>query len=150
MARIIHGDAKKTEPAEHRRLYRVFRDMHQRCSNTKNRRFHRYGGRGVRVCGAWSDYRVFKAWALANGYSQVLQIDRVDNDGGYCPENCRWVTQKENLKNRDLSAVGGHCRKLDQGKAALIRSGGSPRILAKELGVSESLIYKVRRGERWV
>lgn len=146
---LKHGSAQKKNPSPCARLYRIFLSMHQRCSNPKNGRFHRYGGRGIKICFEWKRYVAFKTWALANEYAQNLQIDRIDNDGNYCPENCRWVTQKENLKNRDLSAVGAHCRKLDREKVARIRRGESPRILAKELGVSESLIYKVKRGERW-
>ncbi len=146
---LKHGDAKKKNPSEHRKIYAVFRSMHQRCSNPKSTRFSRYGGRGVRVCPAWSDYQVFKSWALSNGYAQELQIDRIDNDGWYSPENCRWVTKRENLANRNLSAVGEHCRKLDKEKVKRIRREENVQLLAEEFGVSESLIYKVKRGERW-
>ena len=146
---INHGDARKKSVSEYRKLYRAFVGIHQRCSNAKSTRFSRYGGRGICVCDEWSIYAVFKEWAIKNGWAEGLQIDRIDNDGNYCPENCRWTTREENLKNRDLSRVGMHARKLDPDKVAKIRSGVCARELAKDFGVSESLIYMVMRGDRW-
>lgn len=146
---IKHGDAKKVNKSEHTKLYTTFMSMHQRCTNPKSCRFSRYGGRGIVVCESWGDYENFKQWALSSGYDDGLQIDRIDNDGNYCPSNCRWVTLRENLKNRDLSAVGAHARKLNSEVVEKIRSGGRASYWAEILGVSESLVYKVKRGERW-
>lgn len=77
------------------RVYRIWNGMKQRCNNTNNDHYNDYGGRGIRICDEWlNDYEIFKQWALSNGYSDELSIDRIDNDKGYCPDNCRWTTSK--------------------------------------------------------
>ena len=62
--------------------------------------YERYGGRGISVCAEWHKAENFIKWALENGYKKWLQIDRIDNNGNYCPDNCRWVTAKQNSRNR--------------------------------------------------
>lgn len=72
----------------------------ERCYNKKSKSFHRYGGRGITVCDEWlHSSEAFKSWALAAGYKPGLEIDRIDNDKGYSPENCRWVTKTQNARN---------------------------------------------------
>lgn len=84
----------------HHPLYQVYRDMLQRCYNPKNQRYARYGGRGITVCAEWrADCVEFFNWAMANGYQRGLSIDRIDNDQGYGPENCRWATAAEQQHN---------------------------------------------------
>ena len=74
--------------------------MKARCENAKRGKYKDYGERGIKVCEEWQNASVFVLWALENGYADGLQIDRIDNNGDYCPENCRWVTPKENSRNR--------------------------------------------------
>lgn len=75
--------------------------MKQRCRDTTHVHYHNYGGRGIKVCNEWlNDYSAFRDWALANGYQEKLTLDRIDNDGDYCPENCRWQTIKQQSNNR--------------------------------------------------
>lgn len=81
------------------RLHRIWVKMRERCSNPKHEAYHRYGGRGLGVCERWNDYENFHADMLPT-YRAHLQIDRIDNSRGYSPENCRWVTSKENNNNR--------------------------------------------------
>lgn len=90
------------------RLHYIWSGMRQRCLNPKNDKFQHYGGRGISVCEAWSDFDSFRAWALANGYQDSLSIDRIDNDGNYEPGNCRWVTHTIQTRNRSISHLLTH------------------------------------------
>lgn len=96
---------------EHKDLFNVYGTMKNRCLNPKRDNFERYGGRGISICDEWlNNAESFVRWALTNGYEKGLQLDRIDNDGDYCPENCRWVTPKENCrntrKNKRLTLLG--------------------------------------------
>ncbi len=83
------------------RLYRIWRQMIARTSNPKHISFPNYGGRGIKVCQKWQDDFVkFESWAAANGYADNLSIDRIENDQGYSPDNCKWATAKEQAANR--------------------------------------------------
>ena len=82
------------------RIYRIFRSMHNRCETPSCTVYRYYGGRGITVCSEWDDFTSFYQWAISNGYADNLSIDRIDNDKGYFPENCRWATQKEQIRNR--------------------------------------------------
>lgn len=75
--------------------------MKNRCSNPKHPHFNDYGGRGIDVCDEWKhDSKAFCDWAMANGYADDLTIDRIDVNSDYCPDNCRWITMKEQHANR--------------------------------------------------
>lgn len=85
--------------------------MKQRCTNPNRPDYQRYGGRGISICFEWEDnYLEFREWALRTGYTDDLSIDRIDVDGNYCPENCRWVPMKiqanNTRRNRYLSFHG--------------------------------------------
>lgn len=85
------------------RLDIIHFNMIQRCTNPNSTYFPRYGGRGITVCHEWRTRNNFKEWALSHGYRNDLTIDRIDNDKGYSPDNCRWVTPSQNCCNRSTT-----------------------------------------------
>ncbi len=92
---------KKNETYHQTRLYRIYHCMKERCYNVKNTAYKYYGGRGITICAEWlNDFQAFYKWAIANGYSETLTIDRVNVNGIYEPNNCRWATRAEQVKNR--------------------------------------------------
>jgi len=86
------------------RIYRIFGAMHRRCENVNDDSYARYGGKGISVCPEWDDFTVFRDWAMANGYSADLTIDREDCDGNYNPDNCRWATRTTQVRNRGIQS----------------------------------------------
>lgn len=83
------------------RLYRIWLNMKQRCNNPNNKDYVHYGNRGIKVCTEWeSSFDSFRDWAIENGYTTELTLDRENNDRGYSPDNCRWATRKEQVNNR--------------------------------------------------
>ena len=101
------------------KLRKVWDSMKRRCYNPKCDHYKWYGGRGITVCDEWRDsFPTFEEWAFANGYSDELSIDRIDNNQGYSPDNCRWATREEQARNRtNLIIVDGlplkaYCEKV--------------------------------------
>lgn len=89
-----HGDS-------HTRLYGIFMNMKERCYNHRHVHYANYGGRGIGICDEWrGDFAAFREWAMSHGYDDTLSIDRIDNDRGYSPDNCRWVDAKTQCNNR--------------------------------------------------
>ena len=85
------------------RLYRIWGNLKNRILNPKDRQYNDYGGRGITICDEWkNDFMSFYKWAVSNGYSDELSIDRIDNDGGYSPENCRWTTSIIQSRNQRM------------------------------------------------
>ena len=109
------GRANKKHGMSTARLGRIWYNMMSRCYNAKNGAYDRYGGHGVIVCAEWHDMRKFFTWAMVNGYKSDLTLDRIDNNGNYGPENCRWAdkyTQANNKKNNHRITVNGRTKTL--------------------------------------
>lgn len=95
-----HKSTREIHNQKGARLYQTWTDMKQRCINPNHKSFKNYGGRGISVCDSWlNSFTAFQKWALENGYKNNLQIDRINNDQGYYPNNCKWSTHSENASN---------------------------------------------------
>ena len=128
---VVHG-MKRTK------LYRVWCSMKERCNNPHNKGYCRYGNRGIKVCKQWEEsFDAFREWALKTGYKEGLSIDRIRNDLGYSPNNCRWATTAQ--QNRNYS------------RNHLITYNGKTKCLADwadEFGINRAtVLYRIKAGK---
>ena len=88
------------------RIHAIFIGMKRRCYNERNKEYRWYGDKGIKICDEWiSNPKLFEKWAISNGYSDDLTIDRIDPSKDYCPENCRWVTRQINSKYKSTTLL---------------------------------------------
>lgn len=114
----------KSHGMSNTRLFYIWQSMRHRCTIKNDRAYKNYGGRGIKVCEEWtSDFMNFYNWAINNGYTETLTIDRIDSNGNYEPSNCRWVDMKVQGNNRrgvhiveyhnTRDTLSNMCRKLN-------------------------------------
>ena len=126
--KVIYGDSRE-------RIHNIWYLMKYRCEDKTSPSYDRYGGRGIYVCEEWSDgidgYFRFKEWSLANGYSEDLTLDRIDNDSGYSPDNCRWVDmyiQGNNKRTNRMVEYAGRTQTLSE--------------WSRELGINMKVLHR--------
>ena len=121
---VIHGSEKT-------RLYHIWRGMKQRCFDEKVKDYRNYGGRGIRVCEEWLSFANFQRWAFANGYTDSLTLDRINVNGDYAPNNCRWadaITQHNNTRRNRYISFNGETKTIAE--------------WAKSLDISYARLYR--------
>lgn len=134
---LQYEHAKTTHNMTGTKIYRVWASMKQRCENSNDNAYKWYGSLGVKVCGEWSkSFEKFYSWAKKSGYKEGLTIERVDVKGNYEPNNCKWITQREQLLNTRRSRVISY-----NGKTQTLKEWSN------ELGIKYMTLYS--RLEKW-
>ena len=134
---VMVATSTRTRKRVGSKLYWAWDSMKKRCYGTREKYQEGYRDRGITVCDAWREnYAAFRAWALANGFRKGLSIDRIDNDSGYWPDNCRWIPvgkQQENTRRTIQLTVNGITKPLP--------------VWAREFGLSPDVVRsRVRLG----
>lgn len=137
-----HGESGGAIIGKRNRLYRIWSNMKSRCYNHRVRSYADYGAKGIIVCDEWlNSYEDFRDWALSNGYQDNLTIDRIESNKNYCPENCRWITLRDNsVRAHEKACWGRNIETNEYVRFVNIRN------FAKERGLSYSCIDRVLHG----
>lgn len=123
------SEIRSTHGMSRTKLYFVWHSMKRRCTDSRVKEYKNYGGRGIKICEDWLDSSKFIEWAISSGYQKGLTIERKDNDGDYCPENCTWIPKAK----QPLNARSNHLIAYD-GKTQCIE------VWARELGIAATTI----------
>lgn len=136
---LSHGLSKS-------RIYRIYRHMVNRCSNSKVDSYPLYGGRGIVVCDEWKRFEPFYEWAMNNGYSEVLSIDRIDNEKGYSPDNCQWSSVVDQARNK-RNTVGSE--EIASKVRELRANGVRNKDVSDQLGLSRTTVSDITYHRSW-
>lgn len=127
-------------------IYRTWLKMKERCTYEKHPYYHNYGGRGISICNEWMSFEAFACWASANGWRKGLELDRIDNDLGYMPSNCRFVTKHENAQNTRANKISAD----DVAEIRRLRDTGMTGAeIARRFGVTHSWVFRILNGKAW-
>ena len=121
--------------------------MKQRCLNRQYHHYKDYGGRGITVCNEWLEFIPFRDWALNNGYTEGLQINRIENDGNYEPSNCNFVTAKENCQNRRTTKL--NMEKVNEIRLLHKTGNYTQKELAEKYNINQQLISLIINNKIW-
>ena len=137
-----HGLAKNNK-----RVHETWTNMKTRCTNPKYKKAHRYSKRGITICKEWYNFKKFLNWAMMNGYGDSLQIDRIDNNKGYSPDNCRFVTPAENARNKECNVVNPEIVV----KIRNMCGGGMPqKKIAETFNICRESVSLIVSNKQWV
>ena len=141
-----HGDSRT-------RMYHIYKGMKSRCYREKDASYPDYGGRGIEICSEWlgsRGFENFREWAVTHGYSDGLSIDRIDHDGPYSPNNCRWATntaQANNRRNNRIIEIDGVTHTLSEWGEI---TGTDPRTIEARLRTlgwdAKKAVFTAKRG----
>ena len=141
-----HGEVKT-------KLYRIWSNMKTRCQNQNNKNYKRWGARGIKVCDEWSNsFVAFRDWANSNGFKTTLSLDRIDNNKGYFPDNCRWVTAKAQARNTRKNRIieyNGQRKCLSEWSEELGIHANTLINRLKHLSVEEAFSRPIYGTEEW-
>jgi len=137
---ITHGLSKT-------RIYSVWRDIKRRCYDPSVKAYKNYGERGIQVCDEWMNFIVFYKWCLSNGYDGKLEIDRIDNNKNYNPENCRFVTKTINLRNSRATKL--NWEKVNEIRSIYINKKLTQVEIGKIFNVSQVQIGRIVNNQSW-
>lgn len=128
------------------RLYRIWSGMMARCKYPSTDSYKYYGARGITVCSDWMKFKAFSDWAVSNGYSDDLEIDRVDSDGNYTPQNCVFISHQLNSqKRRNLRCTLEQASEIKK----LLLYGSSMVEASNETGVPYMAVWHINKGNTW-
>ena len=139
---LTHGES-------YTRLHSIWADIKTRCLNPNCLSYKDYGGRGITICPEWTnDYITFRDWSLSNGYKEGLQINRINNNGNYEPNNCNFVTIQENTRNRRGQKIK-NMEIVNKIKSLYIAGNYTQLELAKKYNVCIGTIFRIINNKSW-
>jgi hypothetical protein len=127
-------------------IYNIWHTIRQRCCSDRCSDYALYGGRGIKLCRQWRDFAAFAQWCLAHGWAKGLTLDRLDNDGNYTPDNCRFVSNQANCQHsRRCQITLATAQRIKRALA----EGTAPAAIAASLSVSIHIVRDIKRGRTW-